>query len=41
MTIHPGDSATQTFNIAGPANVDGLRPVLQRYATDTAATDPG
>lgn len=40
MTIHPGESATQTFNIAGPGNWTVSDRMLQRYATDTAATDP-
>ena len=35
MTIHPGESATKTFNIAGPGNWTVSDRMLQRYATDT------
>jgi hypothetical protein len=40
MTIHPGESATQAFGLSGPGNWKVSDRILQRYATDTAATDP-
>ena len=40
MTIAPGESATQTFNVGRPGNWTVSDRMLQRYATDTAATDP-